>query len=477
MKDMFTRIAMFRIACCLAALYVTFGHAKVAQAAYIVQATEQSQGDITDDSTCNLSDAIDCANLNTTCNASNNYHGCGDGGPDNSQIYLSAQIIGGQQPVYLLNSRQTITRTDTAVTINGSEETTLITIQGSGTSDIFTVNSGGNLYINYVVLNRSGTTGRIISNSGNLTLWAVYVTGGNVGSLTCNGTTTTGCGGGIYNAGEFSISWSRVFYNSAVIGGGLYNAPGGHVNVDNSTIGAEAYYANAHGTGGNTASGDGGGIYNNGGSGIDMHYSTISYNTSGGNGGGMMVSARTRITVSTIAYNKALNGGGIYVNIPIANYIENYATTVAYNMATTTGSGASQTGGGVVRVAGQSGNSICQDSLYANNTRNNGATPSDYFGNPDANQDTLYQCYFGVTTDTVTRSGFTQTNNGTLSNLSSTLALNGGFTRSLALSAGPATGYTADTYHRALSQSYDQTFVNDPALDLYDFGSYEFSWR
>jgi hypothetical protein len=150
------------------------------------------------------------------------------------------------------------------------------------------------------------------------------------------GNTADQDGGGIFNAaGPTTLDDSSVSGNTAVNGGGIYNASTLYIQ-NNSIIGGVG--------GGNTASSDGGGIYNsanattldnsmvmantaeNGGgiynwaSLIVQNGSTIggfgAGNTASINGGGIyQYSAGTStVTGSRILFNLAANGGGVYSN-------------------------------------------------------------------------------------------------------------------------------------------------------------------
>ncbi len=112
---------------------------------------------------------------------------------------------------------------------------------------------------------------------------------------------STGTGAGIYNYATLNATDTIISNNVASNwGGGLYN-DGGAVNLDRVTIS------------GNSADKDGGGIYNAG-SDADMSLTnvTISGNTATDNGGGIWTSRAVTVTNSTIAFNAASSGDGIF---------------------------------------------------------------------------------------------------------------------------------------------------------------------
>jgi CSLREA domain-containing protein len=136
-------------------------------------------------------------------------------------------------------------------------------------------------------------------------------------------------GGGIYNAGNVTLTNCAVENNQVTgIGGGLYNV-GGTLTVSNSTVS------------GNTA-GLGGGIANGGNpSVLNVTNSTISGNTTSGlGGGGIFASGAMTIRSSTVSENNAVGDG---INSGIGGGIANYTieavtlgnTIVAGNTAAT----------------------------------------------------------------------------------------------------------------------------------------------
>jgi hypothetical protein len=146
------------------------------------------------------------------------------------------------------------------------------------------------------------------------------------------GNTATDFGGGIENAlGTTTLDGSIVSANTADRGGGINNLS--TLYVQNGTIvgGAGA---------GNQAEWSGGGIRNNVGGTTTVDASTVSVNTAGLSGGGI-VNIGTLIVIngSTISANKATgeNGGGISNQQPGTTTVS--ASRILHNSATAGGGG------------------------------------------------------------------------------------------------------------------------------------------
>ncbi len=184
-------------------------------------------------------------------------------------------------------------QTDVSLTASLPDVTTTITIEGGG----HTVDGNNDLAV-----------GSVFRNAG--------------GSLTINNATVSGgnsptSGGGIHNyQGNLSLNNTTVSGNSAAeLGGGIFNHYGSCV-ISNSTLS------------GNTAYSWGGAI-ENWGSSLTLTNSTVSGNVLTGGGGGGIDNWESTLTVnnSTLTGNLASeNGGGIY------NYAAYYsATTTLHN--------------------------------------------------------------------------------------------------------------------------------------------------
>ncbi|CUX28394.1 beta strand repeat-containing protein [Clostridium sp. C105KSO13] len=144
------------------------------------------------------------------------------------------------------------------------------------------------------------------------------MTGGNIYS-----NTTSGNGGGIYNAGTLTLSGGTVYSNTATGGGGVYNSgtltlSGATIKTNNASTGAGIQNTGtltvSSGTlSGNTSSGHGGGIYNTNALNISGGY--VNSNTSKVNGGGVyLAGGKLNMSGGYIQNNTASNyGGGICV--------------------------------------------------------------------------------------------------------------------------------------------------------------------
>ena len=129
-----------------------------------------------------------------------------------------------------------------------------------------------------------------------------------------------GVGGGIYNAGQLTISSSTVFGNLAIAGGGILNE-GGTLQISSSTIANNNAYDD-----------DGGGLWNSGS--MTLLNCTVSGNSSDFTGGGIFAAGTVHIMSSTVAANLAFDGGGIFGNATIQNTI-----VAANGLHTTLGTG------------------------------------------------------------------------------------------------------------------------------------------
>ena len=182
--------------------------------------------------------------------------------------------------------------------------------------------------------------------SGTLSLSRLSITGGAKGAIISNrslsmtdvvidGNSTTGSGGGIYQAGGGVLTLISVTVSnnqSVHSGGGIYLF-NGSVSVEDSTISGNQVTANGGGGGinigssatgfsfshttisGNTAFSGGGGVAIEAGSGTFSHV-TLASNTAPSSGGGMFVAGTPTVTVSEstfIGNTAGGDGGGAYV--------------------------------------------------------------------------------------------------------------------------------------------------------------------
>ena len=182
--------------------------------------------------------------------------------------------------------------------------------------------------------------------SGALSLSQLTITGGSLGAIVSlrplnltdvviDSNTTTGSGGGIYQAGGGVLTLIGVTVSnnqSAHSGGGIYLF-NGLVSVEDSTISGNQVTANGGGGGidigssatgfsfshttisGNTAFSGGGGVAIEAGSGTFSHV-TLASNTAPSDGGGMFVAGTPTVTVTDstfIGNTTAGDGGGAYI--------------------------------------------------------------------------------------------------------------------------------------------------------------------
>jgi hypothetical protein len=162
----------------------------------------------------------------------------------------------------------------------------------------------GQVYIYGFFIQRTGSAkGRIIENTGDLYLDGVSIVNGDVSGRSG----PDGNGGGILNnGGTLFVYDSTIRNNKAELGGGVWSTGLDGVHLEKTTVST------------NTAQKDGGGVYSTG-----RFYavqSTISDNTALRNGGGAFVTtgdnAYCDLNWSTVAFNRAAAGGGVFVTVP-----------------------------------------------------------------------------------------------------------------------------------------------------------------
>jgi len=398
-----------------------------ASATYFVQLATNNEAGITNNGTCNLSDAIDCVKggatgtaNGATCTAAHGYHGCG-GPPADQYVFLNDTSA----PTYLIGSTQVIPAGVSLFIIGGDLPGDAF-IKMTGTGDAFSIASGATFSTSSLtILHNTATAGRGVTNSGTCFIGYTGVADGKV-TGTCDATHSSGCGGGIYNNGSLDIYNSLVYHNSATKGGGIYNTAGASaLSIDATTIGGDHYYTDSSGFRGNTATSDGGGLYNIDGVSVSsatiITRSVISDNVSGGvgggiasygilgatiqndtisgnkatSGGGLHSGGRAEITNSTVSGNTATSGGGGGIKVVTGdnNYLDLFYSTIAFNHSQTAGggvdlSGAVGTGGNPVRTQ-------TDHSIVAQNTFGASNTALDYKGDPQS--DVVTRSLFGVT--------------------------------------------------------------------------------
>jgi hypothetical protein len=170
---------------------------------------------------------------------------------------------------------------------------------------------------NTAIRRRAATNFRLfdVAAGGSLSLTSVTVDGGS----------TAGLGGGIQNAGTVVLSRAVFTNNTAGNGGGLANNAGGTVHVSDSEFerntttgvggGAIINFADltvsGSGMSRNTAAINGGAVNTQPGGTTRLTSVTISENSSTGLGGGVSNLGTTVLTGSTVTRNRASGGGGI----------------------------------------------------------------------------------------------------------------------------------------------------------------------
>jgi parallel beta-helix repeat protein len=150
--------------------------------------------------------------------------------------------------------------------------------------------------------------------------------------LTISGGSTTGNGGGLYNAGTVHLDDCTISGNTAASGGGIYTAPSGTTTLTDCTIS------------GNSATAAGGGVYD-----------------AGGN---------LTLTDVTVAGNSAVDGGGLSVAQPSMStgvFIQERGTVTIVN-CTVSGNSAAQGGG----LNDPTGSSSLGNTIVAGNTASSG---------------------------------------------------------------------------------------------------------
>jgi fibronectin-binding autotransporter adhesin len=211
----------------------------------------------------------------------------------------SIEIELGTSPatITLLQGQLELSNTANATTIYDGPGEGAVTISGNNASGVFQVDSG-------VTASISG--------------------------LTISGGSTSGNGGGVYNAGTLTVNDSAFNSNYAGSeGGGLYN-------VGSLTVSGSSFSSNF------AAGNNGGGIANENGGIATITDSTFTSNSANFDGGGLLNTDGSTATLSGCAFTGNVtdnyNGGGI------AN--ENGATLTASDCSFTSNVGASDNGGG-----------------------------------------------------------------------------------------------------------------------------------
>jgi hypothetical protein len=425
---------------------------------------------------CTLHDAILAANGNSTVN------GCVAGG--GASDVIDATALAGQT-IMLAGALPTVT---SSVDINGPGSGQL-TVTGQDLVRPLNLNSAAVVNITGLTIthgfcgNACGGTGGGINNAGTLTLTDVVVSQNHADRS--GGTDNFAEGGGIVNLGGATLHLvlSTVTGNSVTASGGSSqnNSTGAGIQsgntavltLDRSTVSSNS--ASATGTATGTTSASGGGIVINGP--LTISRSTIEGNT---------------VSASGSSVANTTQGGGISAFNAPAVTISLDRTTITGNSVTAGGTGASASRGGV-NAAGStfsitsstiSGNSA---PLYANlavgstmKTIKNTIVSNPLGGGVNCNGTGTASLGFNI--DSGTTCGFAQAGDhqSTDPMLDSSLADNGGPTRTLALLTGsPAidaglssVGEMAD--QRGLTRPLDLSAISNAAgSDGTDIGAFE----
>jgi hypothetical protein len=216
------------------------------------------------------------------------------------------------------------------------------TLNGDGSGTVLTISTPAMVALNNLLI-AEGSLGGIYVASGAVTLDDSTVAdntaieGGGVynnSTITITDSTVTDNvaqvdGGGIFDAGNMTINGSNVSTNNAAEGGGIEDVADSSLLIENSTVfhNNATYYSS-------TGNNGGGGIECNGST--ELINSTVSYNTTQWDGGGIF--GFLTATGSTVSDNVALvDGGGVYNLGPDAS--EYVGISITGNFANSNGGG------------------------------------------------------------------------------------------------------------------------------------------
>jgi CSLREA domain-containing protein len=308
-----------------------------------------------------LREAIGFANISTDAETITFHPSLTSGGPatltltgGDLEIRNSMTINGPGAPVLTIDA----SGNDPTPTTNNGD--------GSRVFTIFGVVGGSTVTISGLTLTGgdAGSRGGAVSNSADLTLTRVTISGNSAGTPS-----TGGHGGGIANSsGNLIINGSTISGNSTVTGG---NGGGIHSHFGSMTITGSTISGNSTAT-----SGFGGGIYS-GYTATTIDSSTISGN-SAQTGGGVVqngIGYLMTITNSTISGNSArLDGGGA---VALHSQLTLRHSTITANRSDSDDN-ASGNGGGVF-VSTQFSQASANHTIVSGNFRG-GSTPNDVQG-------------------------------------------------------------------------------------------------
>ena len=331
------------------------------------------------------------------------------------------------------------------VTLSGSGK-----LIANGNYDAITVN--GTLTIDGITVTRAAGTnasGVRVNSGGSLFMASGEISGHIKPDANNNG-------GGVYNAGSFTLSGGSIKGNQAYYGGGIYNAPGsiftmsgGEVSGNRSSIrggGIMLDSATFNMRGGkvtkNTSGWDGGGIYMVGRTAIfNLSGGEISYNNTGmfRSGAGIANEGGTlKMSGGLIAYNTTSESGGGVWNRETYVGITKYPAVFEMTGGEIRNNTAGQYGGG---VRNEQSTFIMTDGKISNNTAISG-------GGVDNSNSAYFKLVDGeISNNKSTGSGnggggVANSSNGTFDMISGTIAGN-----TAAVSGGGVSNYNAATFN------------------------------
>jgi hypothetical protein len=215
-----------------------------------------------------------------------------------------------------------------------------LTVTGSTVSGNSAIAAGGGIFGSFVRLDDSTVSGNSAGSAGGgvFAAYDAFSRGGSllVTSSTIHGNSSGSAGGGVFSdRSTVSVTESAISYNTArgFAGGGGIRSFGGAVVINNSAITGNA----AIGPSFNGLQYAGGGVYSTGS--LTIANSTISGNSSGGDGGGIRSNGGSLlVTDSAIADNSAgIDGGGL--SRSYAGNVTLLRTVIDHNTAARWGGG------------------------------------------------------------------------------------------------------------------------------------------
>jgi hypothetical protein len=228
------------------------------------------------------------------------------------------------------------------ITATGESPGGTVTMSAGTIEQNKAIGAGGGVYVSYGNLNMQGGIIRSNINTPTPTTMGggvfvaadgiVNMTGGTIGGSAASDKNEAADGGGVYIFGSFTMGagGSIKGNNATDSGGGVYVEPGATFNLQGGIIGGVT------GADKNAAAFSGGGVFNEGT--FNMYSGSIAWNSSDGFGGGIITSANTfNMEGGTINNNTADTGGGVYHSD--GSFTMSGSSTITHNAATTTGDG------------------------------------------------------------------------------------------------------------------------------------------